>query len=176
VRLGALVLGVTACTYREPNVPTEIDAPAPPAFVCDPVYTITIAATTSHYSIDATGRSWKDAETSCESTGGHLAAPDLDAEVDALRALVTNHHWVGLVQKPQQPTPSSGWFEITGPPATVQWQLGHPDDSGLPENGEQQAAVLGDQGLDDDPDRNDNPSICECDGIPPDPTVRAYVP
>jgi len=175
MRLGALVVGVAACTYAEPRVPVaEVDAPA--AFQCDlTVYTITIPSTTSHYSIDATGRSWRDSETSCESTSGHLAAPDLDAEVDDLRALVSSHHWVGLVQKPEQPTPASGWFEITGPPDTVQWQLGKPDDSGLPENGDQQAAVLGDQGLDDDPDQNSNPSICECDGLPPDPTVRAFI-
>jgi hypothetical protein len=174
MRLGALVLGVTACTYAEPFVPApEVDAPE--ALHCNAVYTITITSTTSHYSIDATGRSWRDSETSCESTGGHLVALDLDREVDELRALVTSHHWVGLVQQPNQPTPAAGWFEITGPPDTVKWQPGKPDDSGLPENGDQQAAVLGDQGLDDDPDRNSNPSICECDGIAPDPTIRAIL-
>lgn len=142
------------------TVPGDAPPDAPP---CPTTYT-------NGYRLDATSRTWLDAERACEADQPgrtHLVVLDDAAERIAVSELIQTlpaDPWVGIVRDPGEPPWQ--WRYVTGGAATFA-----PFEDTEPNNmsGNQlvialrrTSRLLYDYGID-----RTLPSVCECDGDPP---------
>lgn len=110
----------------------------------------------------------------------HLATIDDAAELSSLiAALPGPYTYVGGVQLPSQPMTAAGWQWLTGAQVTIPWATSprvQPEDGDMIENDGENITLLAAAGLHDETGVRSYPAICECDGIPIDPSLAAVLP
>jgi len=170
-----LLTFVTACGRLRFDELTSSDAPG------DGVAACTVATCPAGYVVRDGGcyrleqspAAWLDAETTCETAGGHLVVEDSVEEHFTIHDLAAgiSRVWVG-------------WSDRRGPDNVFQWVV--PDAGGLPQsnncvfgNGEPSAGdaehCVAQNGANSCPDYQDLdcamllPYVCECDGVLGDP-------
>jgi hypothetical protein len=120
---------------------------------CPTGYSRSLSGSSSCYRIVATGRTWQQAETDCESAGAHLIVVN-DAAEDAF---VPPRHWMGYSE-----TVSDGdWVWVTGTTDSgyTGWASGEPAFGGAA------CAVQRTDGWHDDNDYENKSYVCEHDGV-----------
>jgi hypothetical protein len=87
------------------------------------------------YSVDATFRTWIQAESSATNKGAHLASFTSVAEQTSAFQLTNFSQqqsiWIGLIQATGAQEPSGGWAWVTGEPISFSgWTFNNPNDGG----------------------------------------------
>lgn len=99
---------------------------------------------------------------------------------DAADMILAQFFYVGLAQPLNQPSPGAGWAWFDGSTTITAWEtvLAQPDDQNGSENNVQNlaGADAGNGVLQDVGGQASYEAICECDGIPIDPTVASWLP
>jgi hypothetical protein len=158
---------------------------------CPSTYDVTVAASTTHYRVIVAGGDFPTQHADCNDDlpgATHLASPETSDEVFALQAYVaalsvpapSSQYYVGVVQQPNSPTADANWFVFTGaamPTATNLWGPGQPGDDVAGENNEENLGAINSADAMHDVTGNFvYGAICECDGLPIDPTIATYIP
>lgn len=154
---------------------------------CPPSYDVTIPSSTSSYRVIDTDGDFVTQRAACSADvpgATHLASLDTAAEIIELRdmlvarAIRTGNHYVGVAQQPNQATTTDGWFTFNGGALPMNmWSAGQPNDDLAGENNEENlAAINTNDRLNDATGDFAYPAVCECDGVPLDPTVATYLP
>jgi hypothetical protein len=185
--------GGTASTAGDASAGTDADtsladaspdgSPDAPLVTCPPAYTLQLDNSTSRYRVIATAAVFATQHADCnndQTDRTHLASPETAAEIADLRtalfALAAGQYYVGAVQQPNQATPTDGWFVFTGgglPPG----MFGNSNDDQPGENNEENLAALNTTDLFHDATGDvAYAAVCECDGLPIDPTVAGFIP
>jgi hypothetical protein len=160
-----------------PGGDASVDA-RPFDFADCPTGYLAVNGAPSRYRIGTTGP-YRPAHFDCKDDSAgftHLAVLDTLAEANALFGAVAAEFWTGIVQEQSQATAKIGWHVITGGAVEpTLWASGQPDESGNPENNQQNVAKLASDGLDDDTYTDNKVVVCECDGVPIDLIVEGYI-
>jgi Lectin C-type domain len=91
------------------------------------------------------------ARNACEAWSGRLAEIPDAATNACVAAKVAQFAWVGLTQASTATTPDAGWSWNNATPLTyTNWRAGKPDDAGGGENGQEQCALIFNDGTWDD--------------------------
>jgi hypothetical protein len=162
-------------------------AQPPPPVTCPPSYDVTIPSSTTVYRVIDSDGTFAAQHAACTADlpgATHLASLDTAAEITELRdmlvarAVRTGNHYVGVAQQPNQPNTTDGWFTFNGGPMPQNmWSAGQPNDDVAGENNEENLAAINTADmLNDATGDYAYPALCECDGIPIDPTVATYIP
>jgi len=153
---------------------------------CPPSYTIKVASSSSKFRvIDAMAPFTSQHQVCNADQPGrtHLESPETADEATDLRAMLVNagkpggNYYIGVVQKPSQAQPADSWFVFTGEalPGAV-WVV-QPGDDIVGENNEENLGAINTVDMMHDVTGDfAYPAICECDGLPIDPTVAGYIP
>jgi hypothetical protein len=181
---GSLGPSVDAVSVDGPDAQADSMIDAAP-LVCPTSYSITIASTKSVYRVIATTAPFATQHQACntdQSGDTHLASIETATEASelqvALGATASTNYYIGVVQKPSQNTVTEGWFAFTGADLPDDlWASGQPNDDAPGESNEENLAALNPTDLLHDATGDvAYPAICECDGLPIDPTVATYIP
>jgi hypothetical protein len=149
----------------------EDDAEPPPdapvdafVLVCPSGY-IDVSGQTSKYRLITLTQSWTSAEADCENdgTGTHLAVISDNNEDNAIDALsAASSQWIGVSDRVNEGT----FRNVTGPStAYFDWATGDPDSGAQGDC----VAIIGTR-WEDGNCGSLAQAVCECDGVPPDPT------
>lgn len=130
--------------------------------MCGPAYA-TVPGLSSRYRTGAAATSWLAAELDCESDGGHLAVPELQAELSYLdqRALASSSEfvWIGLSDHVTEGT----FVSVLGTTLTPRWKAGEPNDSA---GHEDCTEVSGSDAWNDAKCSDPYDYVCECSLVP----------
>lgn len=175
-----------------PDAPADaaVDA-APDAFVfmpsfCPVSYDQTSQASPgSRYRVITTSAPFAAQHADCADDHAgwtHLVVFDSQAEAASIGGMVSSgFFYVGVVQAPDQAAVGAGWTKLTGGPIASGWSTANPtqpeDGDEYVENNEENLAVAGGNGrMYDVVGQSAYRAVCECDGVPLDPVVLAYLP
>lgn len=171
-------------------IDAAIDAPSIDAFVFTPALCpvaydrTTAAAPGSRFRVITTQAVFSSQHADCKDDAPgwtHLVVFDAQAEASAVGAMISAFFYVGIVQAPSQAGVGQGWFKLTGGAHATSWSSQSPqqpeDGDEYVENNEENLAVAGTNGaLYDVIGSTGYRAVCECDGLPIDPTVAALIP
>ncbi len=138
------------------------------ALNCPATYTRSFG--TSRYRVDNLNRQWLEAEQGCEADGpnSHLAVIDTLAEANGVAgfALYVNM-WIGTSQR----ATAGLWLGVNGAAQSyLPWATNYPMSGGSQDCIEWLRFTAPGE-YSNNPCSNMFPSVCECDGLPPDPTA-----
>ncbi len=153
------------------GTPTSDGEPTDDAVLaCPASYTLTLSGTTSLYRfVSNQSVTWTTANSHCIDDGTHLIVLSNEAELSQINVVAgAGERWVGLSARVTDAT----FLPVTDEPTTFPPDSGSPWAIGEPSNNNDQPCVaMNDNGrlitLSCGNGRN---FICECDGVPDDPT------
>lgn len=163
----------------------EIDTVVPVA--CLETYTITVPSTTTKYRVIETAASFTTQHQACNADQPdqtHLASPETATEATELRDAIVSlgnvggsQFYIGAVQKPDSGSVTADWYVFTGAALDGALWVSTPNDDNPGENNEENLGALNTGDLMHDVTGDlPYPAICECDGLPIDPTVAGFIP
>jgi hypothetical protein len=135
---------------------------------CPASYMQMIASRPQRYRVVPQAAPWTDAQADCadDATGTHLVVVDDSAEMQGLAALIGSDVWLGYTDRITEGTfrwVNGATSSFTG------WAANEPDNAGTGEDCVQQKRAP--SKWYDLPCTDALAYVCECDGIPPDPST-----
>lgn len=130
---------------------------------CPPSY-VTVGGQTSKYRGLTNSIVWLSAEQTCETDGTHLVIVDNAAELTAMTNLIPGQNlWIGVTDRKT----IGAFLAVTGPSAAyLPWDASEPDGSAAEcVFIDSLTLKMADQGC-----GSGRRAVCECDGVPADPT------
>jgi hypothetical protein len=135
---------------------------------CPESYDLQLTDGASRYRLISQGAPWLTASSECAADGTHLIVLSTQAELSGINVIAgAGERWVGLSDL----VTDGVFLPVTDEATTFPPASGMPWETGEPSAGDKSCVLMGDNGeLSSKTCGLARPYICECDGIPNDPT------